>query len=41
MRWIKNGWKTGEGETVQNKDLWKMLLGDIELVAGFKHKIEF
>lgn len=40
-RWIKNGWKTSEGETVKNRDLWEMLLGEVESIAECNHKIEF
>ncbi|KAH9906518.1 ribonuclease H-like protein [Xylariomycetidae sp. FL2044] len=28
--WYKNGWKTASGLDVKNKDLWEMLLGEVE-----------
>ncbi|KAI1114443.1 ribonuclease H-like protein [Nemania sp. NC0429] len=28
--WIENGWKTAGGTDVKNKDLWEMLLGEVE-----------
>lgn len=28
--WMKNGWKTSTGGAVKNKDLWELLLGEVE-----------
>ncbi|SPO03134.1 uncharacterized protein DNG_05816 [Cephalotrichum gorgonifer] len=28
--WVANGWRTSKGTPVQNKDLWEMLLGEME-----------
>lgn len=28
--WIENGWKTNGGADVKNRDLWEMLLGEVE-----------
>ncbi|KAJ9145311.1 Ribonuclease H [Pleurostoma richardsiae] len=28
--WVRNGWKTRTGRDVQNKDLWDLLLGEVE-----------
>lgn len=28
--WIRNGWRTAEGEPVKNRDLWEVLLGEVE-----------
>ncbi|KAJ4293128.1 hypothetical protein N0V90_008410 [Kalmusia sp. IMI 367209] len=28
--WVQNGWKTSAGKGVKNKDLWEMLLGEVE-----------
>ncbi|KAF2468331.1 ribonuclease H-like protein [Lindgomyces ingoldianus] len=39
--WLKNGWKTAKGGSVKNKDLWEMLLGQVERFADYGMKIEF
>lgn len=39
--WTKNRWKTVDGEPFRNKDLWQMLLGDVELWASHGGDIEF
>jgi ribonuclease HI len=39
--WLKNGWKTAKGGSVKNKDLWEMLLGEVELLRDGGMKIEF
>lgn len=39
--WIENDWKTSEGEAVKNRDLWEMLLGDVELWAEGGGTVEF
>lgn len=28
--WVKNGWQTNDKADVKNKDLWEMLLGEVE-----------
>ncbi|KAI1359266.1 hypothetical protein F5Y08DRAFT_332494 [Xylaria arbuscula] len=28
--WVRNGWKTRNGGTVKNRDLWELFLGEIE-----------
>lgn len=28
--WVKKGWKTSAGGAVKNKDLWELLLGEVE-----------
>lgn len=28
--WVRNGWKTNGNADVKNKDLWEMLLGEVE-----------
>lgn len=28
--WVKNEWRTAAGDAVKNKDLWEMLLGEVE-----------
>lgn len=28
--WVRNGWRTAGNEKVKNKDLWEMLLGEVE-----------
>ncbi|ETS75279.1 hypothetical protein PFICI_12223 [Pestalotiopsis fici W106-1] len=28
--WLRNGWTTSEGHAVKNKDLWELLLGEVE-----------
>ncbi|KAJ4403729.1 hypothetical protein N0V82_010612 [Gnomoniopsis sp. IMI 355080] len=28
--WVKNGWRTAAGAAVKNRDLWEMLLGEVE-----------
>ncbi|KAJ4355392.1 uncharacterized protein N0V89_003408 [Didymosphaeria variabile] len=28
--WIKKGWRTSAGQAVKNKDLWELLLGEVE-----------
>lgn len=28
--WMRNGWRTASNEDVKNKDLWGMLLGEVE-----------
>lgn len=32
--WRANGWKTDDGSDVQNQDLWKVLLGEVERAYG-------
>ncbi|KAK9774581.1 putative MYND-type zinc finger protein samB [Seiridium cardinale] len=28
--WVRKGWKTSKGDNVKNKDLWELLLGEVE-----------
>ncbi|KAI1359445.1 RNase H domain protein [Xylaria arbuscula] len=39
--WIKNGWRTAGNSEVKNKDLWEMLLGEVERWqdAGLSNKV--
>lgn len=39
--WIRNGWKTRTGAAVKNKDLWEMLLGEVERWGVEGVKIQF
>lgn len=36
VSWRKNGWKNSKGDAVQNRDLWEMLLGEVE-----RHQVKF
>lgn len=38
--WMRNDWKTREGEPVTNKDLWQLLLGDVERLAEGEVRVE-
>lgn len=40
-KWLKNGWKTSSGAPVKNKDLWEMLLGEVERFADVGMKVQF
>ncbi|RYP13210.1 hypothetical protein DL767_010848 [Monosporascus sp. MG133] len=39
--WVRNGWKTRTGMEVKNKDLWEMLLGEVERWDYWGLKIQF
>ncbi|KAF1733602.1 Ribonuclease H [Beauveria bassiana] len=39
--WVRNGWTTSTGAEVKNKDLWEMLLGEIESWDERGLKIQF
>ncbi|PNY22490.1 Ribonuclease H1 [Tolypocladium capitatum] len=39
--WVRNGWKTHSGAEVKNKDLWEMLLGEVERWDRWGLKIQF
>ena len=39
--WVRNGWKTSTGAEVKNKDMWEMLLGEIERWDDSGLKIQF
>lgn len=39
--WLRNGWTTSNGEAVKNKDLWEMLLGEVERWDSWGLKIQF
>ncbi|KAL1836235.1 hypothetical protein VTJ49DRAFT_5407 [Mycothermus thermophilus] len=40
-KWVKNGWKTSSKEPVKNKDLWEVLLGEVEKYDERGVAIEF
>lgn len=40
-KWILNGWKTSGVKAVKNKDLWEMLLGEVERYHELGVKVEF
>ncbi|KAI1384829.1 ribonuclease H-like protein [Hypoxylon trugodes] len=40
-RWITNGWKTSMGADVKNKDLWEMLLGEVEKANEERLSVRF
>ncbi|KAF3017079.1 hypothetical protein E8E14_006906 [Neopestalotiopsis sp. 37M] len=40
-KWIRYGWTTREGTDVKNKDLWEMLLGDVERLDRQGTKVHF
>lgn len=39
--WIRNGWRTHSGAEVKNKDLWEMLLGEVERWNDYGLDIQF
>jgi ribonuclease HI len=39
--WLKNDWKTAARKPVKNKDLWEMLLGEVERFKGYGMDLEF
>lgn len=39
--WLRNDWKTSAGSDVKNKDLWQMLLGEVERWAEEEFSIQF
>ncbi|KAK6223968.1 hypothetical protein LQW54_000114 [Pestalotiopsis sp. IQ-011] len=39
--WVRNGWKTRTGDGVKNKDLWELLLGEVERWNAQRLKVEF
>lgn len=39
--WIRRGWKTSAGAAVKNKDLWEMLLGEVERWHGEGLAVQF
>ncbi|GAB0133779.1 hypothetical protein EsDP_00002175 [Epichloe bromicola] len=39
--WLRNGWRTSTTEAVKNKDLWEMLLGEVERWDSWGLKIQF
>ncbi|KAM4056468.1 RNase H domain-containing protein [Hirsutella rhossiliensis] len=39
--WVRNGWRTSTGAEVKNKDLWEMLLGEVERWDSSGLKIQF
>lgn len=40
-KWILNGWKTARGDAVKNKDLWEMLLGEVERYHEARVRVDF
>lgn len=41
QRWQKNGWKTRNGSSVMNKDLWERLIGYMDVLKDRKCKVKF
>ncbi|PHH75244.1 hypothetical protein CDD80_2523 [Ophiocordyceps camponoti-rufipedis] len=39
--WVGNGWKTTENTDVKNKDLWEVILGQIELLHDRGLRVQF
>ncbi|KAK0653686.1 hypothetical protein QBC41DRAFT_377736 [Cercophora samala] len=39
--WIRNGWKTRTSDQVKNKDMWELLLGEVERWNNVGLKVEF
>lgn len=39
--WVRNGWKTRTGDGVKNKDLWELLLGEVERWNAQSLEVEF
>lgn len=39
--WLRNGWKTRIGDNVKNKDLWELLLGEVERWKGCALDVAF
>ena len=40
-RWMERGWKTSGGADVKNKDLWEVLLGDVERLNDIGAAVRF
>lgn len=40
-RWVENGWVTRAGKSVQNRDLWEALLGEVERYKDEGMAVEF
>ncbi|KAL1850656.1 hypothetical protein Daus18300_012867 [Diaporthe australafricana] len=40
-KWIANGWNTARGDAVKNKDLWEMLLGEVERYHEARVVVDF
>lgn len=41
QKWIQNGWKTHMGAPVENQDLWRCLLGEIERADDSAIRVQF
>ncbi|TFK38675.1 ribonuclease H-like domain-containing protein [Crucibulum laeve] len=41
LKWQRNGWKTNNGKRVKNKDLWEMLIIEIEKWEKFGVPVQF
>ncbi|KAK4098187.1 hypothetical protein N658DRAFT_561197 [Parathielavia hyrcaniae] len=39
--WVRNGWKTKNRDRVKNRDLWELLLGDVERLDGYGIDVSF
>ncbi|KPM34918.1 hypothetical protein AK830_g11651 [Neonectria ditissima] len=39
--WVRSGWRTSTGDAVENKDLWEMLLGEVEQFGSRGLGVEF
>lgn len=40
-KWTANGWRTSGGQAVKNRDLWEILLGEVERYHDVGVKVEF
>ena len=38
---VEDGWKPAKGEKVETRDLWEMLLGEVETFGDNGMRIEF
>lgn len=39
--WVRNGWRTSAGGDVKNRDLWDLLLGEVERLWDDEMRVEF
>ncbi|KAH9906541.1 ribonuclease H-like domain-containing protein [Xylariomycetidae sp. FL2044] len=40
-KWMQNDWKTSKKQAVKNKDLWQLLLGDVEILSRDGLAVQF